>query len=85
MPCELLVDERGTTFVCSRGQRRTPPCADCGRPSVALCDFPVQRPTFGVLEVATCDRAACRDHRVRVGPNLDYCIPHSLEAPVVSK
>ena len=79
MTCTVV----GDAIVCSRGQR-TPPCA-CGRPAVALCDWPVERPEFGKPRVRTCDASLCRDHRVSVGRNTDYCLEHSLEAPVAGR
>lgn len=72
MPCRPLPDGG---FVCSRGERQRP--CECGRPAVALCDQVVGRVRFGE-PVRTCDRPLCRDHRMNVGPNEDYCIEHGL-------
>lgn len=79
MPCYETRDESGSlvSIVCVRGQRSTPPCS-CGRPAVALCDYIVEKPAFGQTTVKTCDVSMCRDHRVHVGPNRDFCIEHSL-------
>lgn len=76
MPCY----QSGDTIVCVRGGREIPPC-ECGRPAVALCDYPVERPTFGKSTVTTCDASMCRDHRVKAGAKGDFCIAHSLELP----
>lgn len=77
MPCYETRDESGgTSIVCVRGQRAAP--CSCGRPSIALCDYILEKPIFGKPKVKTCDAPMCRDHRVNIGPNRDYCIEHSL-------
>lgn len=64
-------------IVCSRG-RRAAPCsvAGCGRPHVALCDYPLTGSKVG----RTCDRKLCAQHRRVQGPEVDYCEAHHMMA-----
>lgn len=74
MPCTKIdLGDGASAIVCSRG-RSTPVCAShgCGRPSEALCDFPLGNGK-------TCDRkmcARCRHAQPRLGPDRDYCRVH---------
>ena len=65
----------GLAIICSRG-RRQPLCSVglCGKPSVALCDYPVERK--GVK--ATCDAPMCARHRHPVPgqSDMDWCEGH---------
>lgn len=55
------------------------PCYICGRPSIALCDWPDLSHKSG-----TCDRPLCAQHRVKPVPtfgkpetaDIDYCLEH---------
>lgn len=64
--CEV----RGNMIVC--GDRPKPKCYICGKPAPFLCDYILQ---FS-LENPTCDRPLCEEHRVKKGPNIDYCPEH---------
>ncbi len=57
------------------------PCAVCGKPSVALCDFVVEERAQG--EPHTCDRPLCRRHAVHPDPekDIDYCPEHGEMVP----
>jgi hypothetical protein len=75
MPCKMSHDDEGrvTAIVCSRGARPKA-CFDCGRPSVALCDWPLVGPKDG----KTCDKpmcSGCRNHHAELG-DIDYCRVH---------
>jgi len=64
-------------IVCTRGERAKPcSVSGCGRPSVALCDYPLSGRKAG----KTCDRALCAAHRHqqnRTGADtVDYCPTH---------
>lgn len=61
-------------FVRMSGSKR---CADCDRPSVALCDFET-------APDETCDRRMCGQHRTPVGPDVDHCTLHKNALPVNS-
>jgi hypothetical protein len=68
MPCKHINVGGFGAIVCSRGSKPKP-CVDCGAGSTALCDYEIAKGK-------TCDRAMCDRHRIRVGPNLDYCRAH---------
>lgn len=71
MGCEII----GDAIVCSRGKRRTLCSVGlCGKPSVALCDYPVERK--GVK--GTCDSPMCerRRHPVPGEVDKDWCEGH---------
>jgi hypothetical protein len=73
MPCNMIDFGDGTTaIVCTRG-RRQKPCRWCGRPHTKLCDFPLS----GAKAGKTCDAPMCDRCATSVGPNLDYCPPHT--------
>ena len=56
MGCEII----GNAIVCSSGKRRQLCSVGlCGKPSVALCDYPVERKGAK----ATCDSPMCVRHR----------------------
>jgi hypothetical protein len=64
----------GSMIICTRG-RCSKPCkeAGCGKPSVALCDWPLGGPRFG----QTCSRPMCEGHRAKQpGANTDFCPVH---------
>lgn len=74
MPCQVIELEDGTKMIaCSRGQQPKPKCYICGRPADFLCDYVLE---YG-LENPTCDRPICNQHRVRMGPGIDYCPEHA--------
>jgi hypothetical protein len=63
-------------FICGR-RRRQNPCASCGQPAVALCDFPLGGKTAG----GTCDRPMCercRHPQPSKDRTVDYCRVHAL-------
>lgn len=51
----------------------------CGRVSVALCDAPAGHDLGG--RALTCDALICEHHRVKGGPDIDYCPRHRTLAP----
>ena len=69
MPCRIM----GKAIVCSRGGRRTAPCAYCGRPQDVLCDFPLTAARAG----QTCDKPMCKACATHVEPDEDYCRAHA--------
>jgi hypothetical protein len=73
MGCEII----GNAIVCSRGKRRQL-CAVglCGKPSVALCDYPITRKGTA----ATCDSPMCERHRYSVPGEIDknWCYGHFI-------
>ncbi len=65
----------GTMMVCSRGQRGERCSVGlCGKDSVALCDYPVERDG----KPATCDSPMCERHRHPVpgAVDTDWCEGH---------
>ena len=65
----------GQAFVCSRGRRRQLCSVPlCGKLSVALCDYPVERKG----KKATCDSPMCAMHRHPVPgqADTDWCEGH---------
>lgn len=75
MGCEPFKTEGGFGIICSRG-RRPQACTVtfCGKPSVALCDYPVERK--GIK--GTCDSPMCQKHRHPVlgEKDKDWCEAH---------
>ena len=68
-------DTTGTMIVCSRGQRRQLCSVGlCGKSTVALCDYPVERNGKNT----TCDSPMCERHRhpVEGQPDMDWCEGH---------
>ena len=74
MKCQVVRLPGGeTAIVCGRGPRPQKCSAPgCGRLSVALCDWPVS-------DHRTCDKRLCAEHRVKQGPNRDFCPEHASE------
>ena len=76
MACRTIRDDSGqvTAIACGRGPTR---CKTCGKPSVALCDYPVIRNN----RPATCDERMCQIHRhpVAGATDKDYCPTHHEE------
>ena len=75
MTCHHLDLGKGmTAIVCTPRQRRkrcsSPGCTNWGE---LLCDFPVVREG----KEGTCDKAMCRRCAKSVGPDRDFCRPHS--------
>jgi hypothetical protein len=64
-PVDLGNGFRG--IVCTRGQRKLP-CAFCGTPTHALCDFP--------LRGKACSTRICERCGTHVGEDRDLCPPH---------
>jgi len=79
MGCQYVNIKGHDAIVCSRGPRRVKPCAVplCGKPSVALCDYPVERKG----RAGTCDSPMCETHRHPVPgqPDTDWCPAHQTE------
>jgi hypothetical protein len=75
MPCYPFKTADGATgFICTRG-RRVKPCVYCGRPSAALCDFPVGETKTGKRK--DCDLAMCEGCTQKgVSENVDFCRAH---------
>lgn len=73
MGCEHIKIGDAEAIICSR-RRRPAPCSVglCGRPSVALCDYKVERNG----KPATCDSPMCARHRHPVDKNVDWCEGH---------
>lgn len=65
-------------IVCVRGARR-PSCQWCDRPSLRLCDTPLEPVTFGRAP-STCDAPMCADHATRVTMRTDVCPDHVAAA-----
>lgn len=75
MGCKTVHFDGGSAIVCSRGQRPKPcTVVFCGRPSVALCDYPVERNG----KKTTCDSPMCATHRHPVPDqtDTDWCDGH---------
>ncbi len=70
MPCRNV----GNAIVCSRGRRQRCSVPLCGRDSVALCDYPVERKG----KKTTCDSPMCQRHRHPVPgqTDTDWCETH---------
>jgi hypothetical protein len=83
MPCTPFNLGNGVTgVICTRGRgAQRDPCSvpGCGRPHTKLCDYPLVPLEFG-KEPKTCDAKICDRCAVHVGPNCDYCPPHSRVA-----
>lgn len=58
-------------FVCTRGAKRPAPCDTCGKPHVALCDFPLK-----TTPPRTCDKKICASCRKPMPGDVDYCPAH---------
>lgn len=81
MGCEHVKIGNTEAIICSRGRRRQVCSVGlCGRPSVALCDYPVERSG----KATTCDSPMCERHRHTVAHTIiagkpepvDYCEGH---------
>jgi hypothetical protein len=78
MGCETIKLPGGiTAIMCSRGRRPKPCCVPfCGRESVALCDYQVERNG----KPATCDAPMCERHRHTIAQtdedSVDWCEGH---------
>lgn len=74
MPCDRVDLPGGVSaIVCSRGSRRSKPCAHCGSTSYLLCDFPVLR----AGRRTTCDAPLCHRCTTRHAGDVDLCRPHA--------
>lgn len=76
MGCERIDFPGGMGFACSRGLNRER-CDTCGKPAVALCDYPLA----GTKAGKTCDRKMCGTCRVKAGEGKDYCRAHAACPP----
>lgn len=76
MGCERIDFPGGMAIACSRGVNRER-CDTCGKPAVALCDYPLA----GAKAGKTCDRKMCATCRVKVGEGKDYCRAHAACSP----
>ena len=74
MGCEHRSTPEGEMIICSRGRRPVCPVSFCGRSSVALCDYPVERKG----QQTTCDSPICASHRHPVPgqSDTDWCEAH---------
>lgn len=77
MGCKTVsIPGGGTAVVCSRGRRTLCATPMCSRPSVSLCDYPVERNG----KKATCDRHMCERHRHTIekteADSIDWCEAH---------
>lgn len=74
MGCKTVHTEHGSMIVCSRGRRQICSVTFCGKDSVALCDYPVERKG----KKTTCDSPMCAMHRHPVPgqDNTDWCEGH---------
>ncbi len=94
MGCDRVDDGKGgVVFICGRGRTARERCSveGCGRPAVALCDFPLKQrhPQAGAIAKRTCSRPLCRAHATRwdgaepivrdaaPGEPLDLCPAHA--------
>jgi hypothetical protein len=74
MPCRVVESNGMTAIVCGRlGRARKCWVSHCRTPSEKLCDWPVS-------DKKTCDRPVCKRHATSVGPDVDYCPAHAMEA-----
>lgn len=74
MGCKTVQIGDNAVIVCSRGRRLLCSVPLCGKVSVALCDYPVERNG----KPATCDSPMCTMHRRPVPdkPHEDWCESH---------
>lgn len=70
MACRVYSDGTVTAVVCTRG-RRPAPCDTCGKPHVALCDYPLK-----TTPPRTCDKKICASCRKPMPGEVDYCPAH---------
>lgn len=87
MTCRTVgLADNSLAIICTRGPKtKAKPCEECGKPSVALCDFPVAPAIYGKTrrkKPKTCDSPMCQAHRHPVPgmDDCDYCTPHAIEA-----
>lgn len=76
MRCELVTVNGVSMAVCGRRSRAPAKLCErpgCGYVGTVLCDFPVTRGN-------TCDTRVCREHARTVGPNVDHCWKHPVQA-----
>ena len=67
MGCKTVHFDGGSAMVCSRGRRTVCATPMCGRASLSLCDYPVERNG----KKTTCDRHMCAIHRHPVPGEFD--------------
>lgn len=76
MACRTFgLADNSVAIICSRGRRRQKCSVElCGKDSVALCDYPVERNG----KKTTCDSPMCAMHRHTVGTvlDIDWCENH---------
>ena len=74
MECKTVQFDGGSAIVCSRGRRQKCSVGLCGKDSVALCDYPVERNG----KKTTCDSPMCQMHRHPVPGEVDkdWCEGH---------
>lgn len=75
MACRIVYGVGVNTMICSRGNRRQVCSVSlCGKDSVALCDYPVERNG----KTTTCDSPMCAMHRHPVPGEVDrdWCEGH---------
>jgi hypothetical protein len=74
MHCNVVRWGETIMMVCGRKQDRAPKCwvAHCRLLSTKACDWPMPGGK-------TCDRQICDTHADHVGPDRDFCPPHSIE------
>ncbi len=74
--CERLRFPDGSmAIVCGARRGRRPPCVHCGQTSAYECDGPPRN-----SKRKTCDRPLCRQCRIHVPPNQDFCKDHRIQA-----
>jgi hypothetical protein len=78
MVCDVVRLKDGTRAIVCRARPARKRCslAGCERWADYVCDGPRRDGQPG-----TCDRPLCARHRVRGGPDLDYCPSHRAFAP----
>lgn len=88
MICETIKGPNGPMIVCYAHRRRAAlkPCHHCGRPSSALCDFPLHvvigKPDGStIVKTTACDAPICAACSRHEDPDLDYCTVHPMAIP----
>jgi hypothetical protein len=71
MACRFVRVGDGVAILC--GPRARTRYCSCGKPAVALCDFPLA----GRMAGKDCDRPVCAGCRVQQD-GKDYCRPHAV-------
>lgn len=75
MACKVA----GNMIVCGSFNRATP-CAYCSKRHTRLCDFIIEKATFGKRGSGrTCDKPMCDDHTWWDGTK-DFCRDHAVPA-----